>query len=249
MVIAPTASGIATPGAVAGGVGRSQQIAVPAYFNPGPHWDRMQRTSPVSSLAIVNPASGPGPSRSEVWARQIDDAKRAGMSVIGYVPTGYGSRLPREVKADVRRYLRWYPALDGIFLDEGRRECRYVKRYRALVNFIESRSPNLLTTLLFGRSPQRCYSDVADLIVNFEGDSRQYREWSPKSWERGQDPSRFWHLVYDTPLGEAADVVALSKEHNAGWIYVTPDVLPNPWDTTPPDPYWWAEVSRSAAPR
>jgi len=40
--------------------------------------------------------------------------------------------------------------------------------------------------------------------------------------------------------------VRLSQERNAGWIYVTPDVMPNPWDTLPPDgsasSYWTEEL-------
>jgi hypothetical protein len=37
--------------------------------------------------------------------------------------------------------------------------------------------------------------------------------------------------------------VSLSKQRSAGWIYVTPDDLPNPWDTLPLDPYWSAELA------
>jgi hypothetical protein len=38
--------------------------------------------------------------------------------------------------------------------------------------------------------------------------------------------------------------ITLSKQRNAGWVYVTNDVLPNPWDTLPADPYWTKELDR-----
>jgi hypothetical protein len=34
------------------------------------------------------------------------------------------------------------------------------------------------------------------------------------------------------------NAVSLSKQRNAGWVYVTPDTMPNPWDTLPEEPYW-----------
>ena len=36
------------------------------------------------------------------------------------------------------------------------------------------------------------------------------------------------------------NTVLLAVQRNVGWIFVTHDVLPNPWDTLPP--YWDAEV-------
>jgi hypothetical protein len=45
-----------------------------------------------------------------------------------------------------------------------------------------------------------------------------------------------------------ARVVELSKQRNAGYVYVTDDRLSadgreHPWDTIPPDEYWQAELS------
>ena len=38
-------------------------------------------------------------------------------------------------------------------------------------------------------------------------------------------------------------VCASSKAKNAGYMYVTPDVLPNPWDTLPAGTYWTNAVA------
>jgi len=37
--------------------------------------------------------------------------------------------------------------------------------------------------------------------------------------------------------------IAWSKQRHAGWVYVTNDNLPNPWDTLPSDPYWSNELN------
>jgi hypothetical protein len=49
------------------------------------------------------------------------------------------------------------------------------------------------------------------------------------------------------------NAIRLSKQRNAGWIYVTDDALPNRWDRLPGEStnsttYWSAERTAAAAP-
>lgn len=37
----------------------------------------------------------------------------------------------------------------------------------------------------------------------------------------------------------------LAKKRNAGYVYVTNDDLPNPWDTLPPSGYWEDELRKT----
>ncbi len=75
-----------------------------------------------------------------------------------------------------------------------------------------------------------------------------YQSFTPMGWESGYDPSRFWHLVYATTVDEMPVAVDLSKQRGAGWVYVTGDTLPNPWDTLPADPYWSEELALANLP-
>src|SRR5215510_14169449 len=43
----------------------------------------------VPILAVINPNSGPGTSKSSDYATGIGNLQTAGVTVIGYVPTGY----------------------------------------------------------------------------------------------------------------------------------------------------------------
>jgi hypothetical protein len=38
------------------------------------------------------------------------------------------------------------------------------------------------------------------------------------------------------------ETVRLSKERNAGWVYVTSELMPNPYGKMPAIDYWSAEV-------
>jgi hypothetical protein len=85
---------------------------------------------------------------------------------------------------------------------------------------------------------------VADAVIVFEGTAAAYAGWSPPSWVRNQVASRISNLVFSTP-DEAAmrQACASSKSKNAGSMYVTDDVLPNPWDTLPGGTFWTNSVS------
>jgi len=84
---------------------------------------------------------------------------------------------------------------------------------------------------------------VADVLVVFEGpfagkkpSDHAYRDWSPPSWVTSRPARLFAHLVYRSPDPATTRAICIESWRNrkAGWIYVTQDTLPNPWNT-PPD--------------
>jgi hypothetical protein len=106
------------------------------------------------------------------------------------------------------------------------------------------------TVLNPGMQTNECYLSAADVIVTFEGDVRTYQNsYSAPGWVANYTPDRFWHLVYNVPTAQQMrTILQLSKERGAGWVYVTPDNLPNPWDTLPTGSYWTDELIASIAP-
>ncbi len=90
---------------------------------------------------------------------------------------------------------------------------------------------------------------AADVIVTFEGDASAYQSsYSAPSWIANYSPDRFWHLVYNVATAQQMrTIVQLSKERRAGWVYVTPNNLPNPWDTLPTGPYWFGELATATS--
>jgi hypothetical protein len=89
---------------------------------------------------------------------------------------------------------------------------------------------------------------VADVIVTFENTLTAYTTtFNERAWVKNYPPSRFWHLIHAAPTTAAMQkAVILSKQRNAGWVYVTPDwIAPvpdnDPWDTPPWPTYWSAE--------
>ena len=224
---------------------RTRGIAVPSYFGPGPLWARMERARPGVGMAIINPSNGPGAARDSRYAAQVKNSQSAGLTVLGYVHTAYGARRASAVRADVDAYCLWY-GVDGVFFDEASTERSYASSYyAALYDHVQAHNGKALTILNPGRQTAECYMAVADVIVTFEGSYGAYVGAYPTpSWVGAYPPRRFWHLVYAAQgVRKMQKAVRLSEKRGAGWVYVTPYDLPNPWASLPPEPYWSRQLS------
>ncbi len=200
----------------------------------------MEQAYSTVGTTIVNPGNGPGSASNSDYVEQVKHSQAAGLTVLGYVYTGYGARDIAAVKADIDNHYLWYD-VDGIFLDEASTDCSFTSSYYTdLYNYVKAKGGKAVTVVNPGAQTKECYMPVADIIVTFEGAYSTYvSSYSAPSWTDSYPASRFWHLIYDAQSTEAIEeAVSLSKQRGAGWVYVTPDGLPNPWNSLPPDPYW-----------
>ena len=108
--------------------------------------------------------------------------------------------------------------------------------YDEINQHVKARGDEAVVAINPGVQTGECYTSVSDIVVNFKGSHEKYlSSYSAPDWVKGYDPGRFRHLVYDSPDATMMKQdVAASKGWDAGLIYVTPDVLPNPWDTLRP---------------
>jgi hypothetical protein len=219
-----------------------QRLAVPAYFAPGPHWAELDAVGPVG-LAIVNPASGPGSAASPAYAAQIEQSRARGITIIGYVDTDYAHRPMDDVRRDIDAYARWY-GVDGIFLDQVSADGARQRYYAALSAAIKARDAEARVVLNPGTLLPEAFMSVADIVVTCEETYDAYiKRYKTERWMRRYAPERFCHLIHGAPTTKAMQrAIRLSKKRRAGWVYVTPATLPNPWSTLPPVPYWSEEL-------
>jgi chitodextrinase len=249
-----------------------QHIGVPAYFNPNGspgsgYWTQIDQAGPAVGLAIANPDNGPGTAFDQGYANAVQAAASAGAHVIGYVDTGYFGTTGRttrggltttaawttQVQGDVDNWYSWYGSygLSGIFFDDGLNDCgtnnAHVSLYQAVNTYTKQHHPGATTVDNPGTAADQCYASAADVLVMFEGTYASYTSWTAPAWELASStPNQFWHLVYNTPTRANMDnAVSLSKQRNAGYLYVTPDDLPNPWDTLPTGTYWSDEIAQT----
>jgi hypothetical protein len=221
----------------------SAQMAIAAYFYPGASWTQMDQAQPHPQIAVMNPASGPGTASNSQYVSAVRTAQAAGITVIGYVHTSYGSRSLSTVKSEIDSYYRWY-RVNGIFVDEASTNCRSESYYATLNSYVKAKGGTARTILNPGTQTNECYVPAADVLLTFEDSFSHYvTSYSAPSWVTRYAPSHFWHLIYATPMSGLAQAISLSKTRGAGYVYVTPDTLPNPYDTLPTGSYWSDELA------
>jgi len=235
----PTSTPLPTATTTSGG---AQKMAIPSYFYPGAYWTQLENAAPVVGLAIINPNSGPGTAFDQNYYDETRRAQAKGILLLGYVHTSYGARAASVVKAEIDQFYSWY-GVSGIFFDEASNDCAFQGYYLDLYNYVKAKGGAAEVVINPGTNTPECYVTTADIILNFESTYRAYQTWAPSGWEFNYPAGRFWHLVIGASSANMPNAIALSKQRHAGWVYVTNDKLPNPWDTLPADPYWTNELS------
>lgn len=203
---------------------------IPAYVTPD-ELNQLVRSSSPSALVIVNPDNGPGVVAQRGFAEAIVRLRRAGMQVLGYVPTDYGTRAPGAVRADIDLYASWYRVSD-IFVDEVASTDDKLPYYASLTASLRA-GPNRLVVFNPGMVPAAGYFRLADIVVTFEGRYADYQartEVAP-SGLTGLATAQTANLVYDATDAEALRVADAPR---ADYVYVNSGIQPNPWRSLPP---------------
>lgn len=223
-------------------------LLVPLYSYPGGSglvaWDAVTAAGPkVPVIAIANPASGPGLTPNPAYTPAIQRAAGAGVKVIGYVATGFGGRPPSDVLADVDRWLSFYPEVRGIFFDQQPTDAGHEALYGGYFAHARQAFPGGLVVSNPGTACDRSYYDLGKpdilCLVETAGQSVRLPDWAVVAPD-----ASFAALCYASSEAAMRAVVANLRTLGIGWVYVTDDSLPNPWDSVPS--YFAAEVAAVA---
>jgi hypothetical protein len=207
---------------------------VPAYFYPWPAskwWQQFANMRP-GSVVIVNPASGPGDAIDARYVSAIENARSLGLVVLGYVDSDYGAIGIDHIVEQSSRHQSWY-SVDGIFVDRVAPDDASLPHYADIAQRVHDAG---LSVAFNAGQPyvDPGYADVADHLVLFEGKLSTYLECDFPRWSHDVTSNRLWHLVYGVATeAEMQNVVARAAANNAGIVYVTDGILPNPWDHLP----------------
>jgi hypothetical protein len=223
--------GKATSGA--GGAGAAAGSIVPLYTDPGDSsWSAIvsaKNAHPsVPVIAILNPNNGPGSAASSSYTAGTAALTGAGIQVVGYVYTSYGARAAATVRADIDRWHTWYPAMHGIFFDEESNTAGTEAYYGDLAAYVKSLGMTL-TVGNPGTETSASYVGLMDVTFIYESaglpSSALITSWQGR-YPRGK--------VGVIPYASSLSTSFITQARTAvGYIYVTDDDLPNPWDTLP----------------
>jgi hypothetical protein len=232
MASSTTAS--STTSSSSGGTASSGTI-VPLYTYPtDPSWAALitaAKAHPkVTVRAVINPNSGPGTSKDPGYVSGIPTLGAAGIIVFGYVATTYGAKSTANVHAEIDSYKSWYPGIQGIFFDEMSNTAGMESYYTAISQYAKGQGYG--TTIGNpGTDTLSSYVGTVDTIMIYE-DSGLPSLSSLAGWHTQYDKHNFGIIAYGIPSVDATFVT--SARMDVGFIYLTNDTLPNPYDTLPP---------------
>lgn len=217
------------PAAASPGTG----LYVPLYVYPAGEgataYERVVNTKiahpSVPMVVALNPGSGPGRSRDENYVLAAGRLQAAGITVIGYVYTSWGERRLAEVAADIARYAEWY-GLDGVMLDEFSTDIALGDYYRHVRDYVRSLGMGFVMGNP-GTDIPRSFVGLATNFIIYENaglpDKSRIGGW------HGDHGKENWSIcVHGVDLDEKK-LRAASKY--LGFVYLTDDTLPNPYDS------------------
>jgi hypothetical protein len=209
-------------------------VIVPLYTYPtSTTWDTMIQTKNANPslpiVAIINPGSGPGSSQDPNYVTGIRELQAANITVIGYTYTSYSSRPATAVQADEDKYKTWY-GVSGIFFDEMSNVAGKESYYKNLDTYAKSLGYTL-TVGNPGTDTLSSYVGTVDNIVIYESSGLPSLSYLG-GWHTSYDKKNFSILPYGVNTLDNSFVT--NAVSYLGYMYITNDVLSNPWDSLPP---------------
>jgi hypothetical protein len=223
------------------------RLWVPAYFYPAGEglkdWDRLiAAASRAPIVVIVDPDNGPGKLADPNYVAVLDRARRACATLVGYVSTHYTQHSLAQAKADVDRWVRLYPQIQGIHADEQSSDAAHVGYYADLYDNARKKIPHALVLTNPGTTcaPEYLVRPAADAVCLYERD-KGFPEFHMPDWTRRYPPDRFAVVVYRVAdAGTMRAYLRQAVRQGIGKVYFTDAGGNNPYDRLPS--YWDEEV-------
>jgi Spherulation-specific family 4 len=232
-------------------------IVVPLYAYPGDlaytnliTTKQLHPTVPI--IAIINTQGSDIQNNATIRALFVTEASRlhnVGITILGYVDTAYSARPLTEVQNSscgvgdctlpgVTTYTANGIHIDGVFADQVCAGYTYgactpssVAYYQSVTNYVHATANlELIMTNQGTAIIDSSYYSLADLALTYENDAALYNT----SLYAANNP----YATNDTVLlynsGSVLNLATVqSLKNRVKYLYLTPDTLPNPWDTLP----------------
>jgi hypothetical protein len=208
-------------------------VMIPLYIYPGAAWDQVIAAkvahSNVPIVCVINSNSGPGTAYNSTWGTYINKLLAVGIICYGYVWCGETNQFDayRDCTQDVAHWKAWYPGVTGIFVDGFHGGFAYTGETQVARARAAGYSP------VVGNPGM----DVAaNLLTSVDGACVYETTGLPSvSAMQSLATKHGWARNIFLPYGVAALDTGWVKSavSYCQWLYVTTDVLPNPWDTIP----------------
>ena len=216
--------------------------------------DILDRNTDVPVLAIINPNSGPGTSYDANYGRFIKRLNNHNVTIIGYLATTQANKTVANVKIELLRWFEFYPQIKGIFFDEvpaftNSNKAQYIAYYNELYRMVKSESRRVLkrfitVTINTGVQNEHLYplsiyehsGDITNVCFDQILDHENSTYPDINTIENDDDLDSIRHFN----RGARISIVHSQSNYNDNivkkmmkywsWIYITRDIMNNPFD-------------------
>ena len=188
----------------------------------------------IPYIVSINPNSGPGTSVDSRFTSAIATLHSSGLNVtvIGYVPTGYGStRTIANVEGMIDEWYSLYPHIDGIMFDEVSNAASTDSFYKTITDYARAHGAHFLRGNP-GAAIDAGKVGMFDTIAIGESDGYPPESTLQASAFNGRyGNAKFSYTVHDQPVIDEPWLAAAEKY--LGYVYITNAVEPNPYAAVP----------------
>jgi len=171
-------------------------------------------------VIAINPSSGAIDRFEARFANAITEIHNLGGTAIGYIYTKYGARPIGEVLAQIDLYLKHYPNIDGIMLDELGANVLMFNYYSTIVNYARARGMIFVRGNPGGLAPTSFYSIFDNLAIE---EDAGYQATYPTAPDKSKSSITIHSAAYNE--------TEIRKMYTfADLCYVTSDSGGNPYD-------------------
>jgi hypothetical protein len=210
----------------------STGVMVALYTYPDNTWDTVAQAKSahpsVPVVAIINPNNGPGSSRDANYVSGIQKLHAAGVVVLGYDATGYTSRGINAVESDINTWKSLY-SIDGIFFDEMSNVAGDESFYSTVSHYAKSQGYTM-TVGNPGTDTLPSYIGTVDNLMIYENPGLPALSLL-QGWHTSYDKSNFSMIAFG--VSSISTSFLSSASNYVGYIDLTNDNLPNPYDSVP----------------
>jgi len=233
------------------------------YYYPGTKWDAVLALGPTKvGIVILNPASGPGYLATHLspagatfldYQAQLADAVAAGIPIRAvYVTSNYRDRfgvqsdgiardaanvsnVTDEIDTYVARYGVGASGITAVFCDEMSTlgDATDLSYYGTIKTHCDSLGLLLIQNPGSSFPESYAQNNLADIYMSFENSASAYASHTPKAWMANYPPSLFFHAIYNCPAGSYEATVDSARTKNVKYVWITDDVMSNPYDVNP----------------
>ena len=220
-------------------------VLIPMYIYPtDPAWSQVisiHNAHPGSKVDIIaNVNSGPGTAVNNDYVTGIANMRANGIPVLGYVFTSYCARPLNAAAGDIQLWRVFYPNMNGILLDQmqnnpntscagGQTPSQY---YKTLAGSAKYAGFNFVVGNPGTQTNQQFVGTVDTMIIYENPGTPSISTLQANTFNGAFPKTNFAYDAYNVPA--LNDTFVQQSTNYVGWLYITNDNLPNPYDTIPP---------------